>query len=533
MLCVCVCVCTRFLSGSSNTLKHVVFFFPPTEDRNNDQLWRGVSNGTESHTSGLDEFNLRQLLARDALEAMERGFDLSDKKSSVPRPSAGWSGSYFALSFLSSNAASSSDLGCGALELVHPVGGHQCYRKVKSEVFRQVLEGRAGLANLIRLVRAAFIAAYLQDIGETELKIPRKRAKGEKTGDGVTATTEKEQEAPYATHPFVVCVNEILKKKGLTHNLFTRALLNLSGRLKESQLASTFGVDADPMSEDPRTRRPFMIPEGFPNSYVRGASMLFLRVGVDVELVKDNTNQSQSSKGIQLQAFAEPVVPEGGITYCGPITMRVVENEGSFREYVKDLAENGSRRDWGASFLHAKPVTTLKAQSAATGSIEPTSGKSEKPAVPSLYTPVTGSGFDDEDFHAGGYQAIELIRLTNLTPLLWVRVDPANMYGGKISVCQPDACFAEQLFYDGDAAAQVNAIRALAERPLAIQGSGKVTVVYGVNVSELPVRVLGDCLRGTPALHSSLPHTPAVRAHAALAIAQVSCFCVPLEELLL
>jgi hypothetical protein len=38
--------------------------------------------------------------------------------------------------------------------------------------------------------------------------------------------------------------------------------------------------------------------------------------------------------------------------------MRVVENEGSFREYVKELTPDGSRRDWGASFLHAKPVTT-------------------------------------------------------------------------------------------------------------------------------------------------------------------------------
>ena len=255
--------------------------------------------------------------------------------------------------------------------------------------------------------------------------------------------------------------------------------------------------------------------------------MLYLRVGVHVESVKDAANPSQTSKGIQLQAFAEPVIPEGGIAYCGPITMRVVENEGSFREYVKDLAENGSRRDWGASFLHAKPVTTAKAQTAASGAIETSSSvssaatKSEKPTVPTLFTAVTGIAFDDEEFHTGGYQAIELIRLTNLTPLLWVRVDPVHMYGGKISVSQPDACLAEQLFHDGDAAAQVDAIRALAERPLSIQGTGKVTVVHGVAVAELPVRVLGDCLRGTPALHSSLPHTPAVRAHAALAIAQV------------
>ena len=96
-----------------------------------------------------------------------------------------------------------------------------------------------------------------------------------------------------------------------------------------------------------------------------------------------------------------------------------------------------------------------------------------------------------------------------------------GLYGGRISVSQPDPCLAEQLFHDGDASAQIDAIRALAERPLGIQGAGKVTTVYDVHVSELPVRVIGDCLRGSSALHSSLTHTPAVRAQAALAIAQV------------
>ena len=77
-----------------------------------------------------------------------------------------------------------------------------------------------------------------------------------------------------------------------------------------------------------------------------------------------------------------------------------------------------------------------------------------------------------------------------------------------------------KLFHDGDAGAQVDSLRSLAERPLRIQGSVKVTSIYDVAVSELPVRVLGDCLRGSPALSSAHPHTPTVRAQAALAIAQ-------------
>jgi len=76
------------------------------------------------------------------------------------------------------------------------------------------------------------------------------------------------------------------------------------------------------------------------------------------------------------------------------------------------------------------------------------------------------------------------------------------------------------LIRHGDASAQCDALRALAERPLLIQGSTRTTSIYDVHISELPVRVLGDCQRGSPALHSSLPHTPAVRVQAALAIAQ-------------
>jgi hypothetical protein len=206
--------------------------------------------------------------------------------------------------------------------------------------------------------------------------------------------------------------------------------------------------------------------------------------------------------------------------------MRVVENEGQFREYVKELIADGSRRDWGSTFLHAKPVSTLKAQTAASGTIENTkeTGKfrdqEEVVLFPSLQSKCGSRAFTDTNFHRAGYQAIELIRLTNLTPLLWVRVDPLGMYSGRISVFQPDSCLAECLFHDGDAGAQVEALRSLAERPLRIQASTKVTTIYDVEVSELPVRVLADCLRGSPALHSSLPHTPAVRCQAALAISQ-------------
>lgn len=408
--------------------------------------------------------------------------------------------------------------------MLHPVGGLS-YRTLKSEVFRGVVESRAGVANFIRLLRAAFIAAHLDDIGETELKLPaRREKKAEKDAAAASTPAPTERSESLRKPPFVVCVNEILKKKGLTHTLFTRALQNVSGPLKEALLLGTL-VDVERHAEDPRTRRPFVDPEGFPNSYVRGSSLLYCRVGVQVEVARDATSSQAATKGIQMQAYAEPIIPEGGVAYGGPITMRVVENEGQFREYVKDLNADGSRRDWGATFLHAKPVTSVKAQTAASGTVESAAkdkaiGRVLGPNTPSLDTRAAMRPFTEECFHTGGYQAIELIRLTNLTPLLWVRVDPAGIYSGRISVFQPDACLAECLYHDGDAAAQVEAMRMLAERPLRIQATTKVNTIYDVNVSELPVRVLGDCLRGSPALHSSLPHTPVVRSQAALAIAQ-------------
>jgi hypothetical protein len=512
------------------------YLFSFTEERQNDHLWRSASNGSESHTSTFDEFNVRQLLCKDVIEAIERG---TDKDKGVPTPSMGWLGSHLSLSFLSSNATSSSDIGCGAVELVHPMGG-LVYRALKCEVLRGVVEGRAGVANFIRLVRAAFIASHLDDLGEKELKLPARRDKksdretkpdkeGQRSGSQLGA--EKKEEAPKP--PFVVCVNEIMKKKGLTHTLFTRALQNLSGRIREQHLLGTL-VDVERHAEDPRTRRPFVDPEGFPNSYVRGSSLPYCRVGVQVEQARESlSSQAQSgalvAKGVQMQAYAEPIIPQGGIAFGGPITIRVVENEGQFREYVKELKTDGSRRDWGSTFLHARPVTQPKDQTAASGTIDSSSSTAKETAkspggqrarAPTLGESVASRAFTESNFHVGGYQAIELIRLTNLTPLLWVRVDPLGLYGGRISVFQPDACLAEQLFHDGDSSAQVSAIRALAERPLRIQGSMKVTSIYDVSVAELPVRILGDCLRGSPALHSSLPHTPAVRCQAALAIAQ-------------
>ncbi|CAJ1903339.1 unnamed protein product [Cylindrotheca closterium] len=529
---------TKRFSGGSGLNSNSLDFFPiqniedadldvvvggiigavPVEDRNNDQLWRSASNGSESHTSSMDEFAIRQLLCKDAVNHLER---MVGSGRTITLPSMGWLGSSLALSFLSSNATSSAGLGCGALELAHPVGGLP-YRALKSDLLRKVIEGRAGIANFIRLVRASFVAAHLDDNGHQSLNYPpnskpRSSEKEKPVSEGEKRDM-KFEESQKRVPRFINCVNEILKKRGLTHTLFTRALQNLAGKIREAQLLGTL-VDVERTAIDPRTKGPFVEPAGFPNIYVRGASEFYLRVGVHVEPARDGPGGV--NKGIQLQSYAEPVIPVGGVALGGAITVRVVENEGSFREFVKDINVDGSRRDWGSLFLHAKPVTLPKAQTAASGIIETTGSSVKDPSnASSSLVASSGGAFSESHLHRGGYQAIELIRLTNLTPLLWVRVDPMGLYGGKISVSQPDACLAEMVFHDGDAGAQVTAMRALAERPVRIQGSLKVTAVYDVNIAELPVRVLGDCLRGSPAMHSSLPHTPGVRVQAALAIGQ-------------
>ncbi|KAL7553517.1 hypothetical protein ACHAWF_016790, partial [Thalassiosira exigua] len=524
------------------------------EEPGNEHLWRSANNGTETHTSSLDEFAIGQLLAKDFVEAMER----TDK--AVPLPSMGWSGSFQSASFLSHNSASSTSLGCGALDLVHPMGG-QTYRAAKAVLLNRVYEGRASVSHYARVVRAAFIASFLRDSGVSQLTLPE-----EEKGDG-GGGSEKDVPPALLRPPFVVCIDEIIKKQALSHAIFTRALRVMSGPIHEAVLRGNL-VDIDRNNYDSRFERKIVSPEGFPNSYVRGASGLYLRVGTHIEAADGSaTGQSTTSaasqsaaavKGIHLHVVAEPVIPEGGSAFGGPVTLRVVENEGQYREFVKNVPSDGkfstgllvdfdrqiqkvtpsfslrsssvgSRVDWGPIFLHARPVSTAKQQQAASGISDAPATTAAGTAAASGVTAsgavvggnnASGTAFTSDHLHRGGFQALELIRITNTTPLLWVRVDPHGLYNGRLSIFQQDACLAEQLFHDGDAVAQVEAMRTLAERPLKIQGTHKINRVQDVPIAELPVRVLGDCLRGSVALHCDLPHNPAVRAQAALAIAQ-------------
>ncbi len=451
------------------------------EDQSNDRLWRNAYNGTESHTAALDEALIRQILGKDILEALER----ADK--SVPLPSAGWLGSSLSATFLSSSSTSSSAIGCGALELVHPIGG-MVYRTLKCRSLRRIIEGRAGLSNFIRVIRAAFIAAILHDNGVTHVDLPAEKLSKKKELQRARSNSSANYDESKPKPVFVHCVDELVKKGGMTHGSFVRSIQNISGPIRQPYLSGTI-IDVSRDAFD----KSFLQPEGFPNSFVRGSSNLYLRVGTLVD--SGNTADKQSAGGSnKLQVVVEPVIPNGGIAFGGPVTIRIVENggQGQVNDYVKSIAMDGRRSDWGPLFLHGDPVTTSKQQNAANGLVESSTRKknpdksSKKKDIDessaSLLTTTTvqeGSPFSSNQLHGGGYQALELVRLTNLSQLLWVRVDPQGCYDARISLFQQDSCLGEQLFHDGDASSQVEALRALAERPLPLQGTGKIKNVYG------------------------------------------------------
>lgn len=113
----------------------------------------------------------------------------------------------------------------------------------------------------------------------------------------------------------------------------------MAGPIHEAYLRGNL-IDIDRGNKSSSTERKVVASEGFPNSYVRGASGLYLRVGAHVEAADGSSVQSTSVttqsavavKGIQLHVVAEPVIPIGGSAFGGPVTLRVIENEGTYPE---------------------------------------------------------------------------------------------------------------------------------------------------------------------------------------------------------
>jgi hypothetical protein len=99
----------------------------------------------------------------------------------------------------------------------------------------------------------------------------------------------------------------------------------MSGPIHEPYLRGSL-VDIARNNRDSKEKK-IVAPEGFPNSYVRGASGLYLRVGAHVEAADGSaqpTTVSQSAaavKGIHLHVVVEPVIPQCSSAFGGPVTM--------------------------------------------------------------------------------------------------------------------------------------------------------------------------------------------------------------------
>ena len=68
---------------------------------------------------------------------------MMERNSKVPSP--GWMGSHWSCTFLSSNACSSTAIGCGAVDYLHPLTS--VYRYFKCQLLAQLMEGRAGISH--------------------------------------------------------------------------------------------------------------------------------------------------------------------------------------------------------------------------------------------------------------------------------------------------------------------------------------------------------------------------------------------------
>ena len=204
----------------------------PFDEKNNEELWRSsANNGTESRTSSLDEYSTRKTLYTDIIDVIERNTTL---------PSMGWCGSHLSMTYLSSNSCSSTYVGCGSVDLLHPIGG-LFYRTVKSDLFARIVESRSGMANFVRVIRCCFIATIFSDQGKlscdwgtsnTNSNINNNNKPVEENDSSSSSDDEDILRRPL----FIVCIDEILKLGGITHSLFIRCLRLLSGPIREPYL---------------------------------------------------------------------------------------------------------------------------------------------------------------------------------------------------------------------------------------------------------------------------------------------------------
>jgi hypothetical protein len=200
------------------------------DDSPSQSLYRNVSpSWSESRTSAADEAIVRSILRCDVVDSLHNRSTTADK---YPAPSMGWNsiGSLLSLTFLASQSTNATRCGCGVIDATHPT--QLIYRECKAWWVAKISAARAGPDNLVRAIRACILAGALYS-GHGWTCLPQEiTAKFNNDDDG---------DNDLASHipRFLFVIDELLKRGGITHAVYTKSLRLLAGPSKEIYLSGS------------------------------------------------------------------------------------------------------------------------------------------------------------------------------------------------------------------------------------------------------------------------------------------------------
>ena len=108
--------------------------------------------GTHVETAGGDTSSIQN--SQSVVANAVKGIHLHDFAAPIHAGESGMT--YMSLTFLSSNACSSTTIGSGTTDLIHPIC-ELVYHYLKCELLSQAFIARAGLQNCIRVVNASYL----------------------------------------------------------------------------------------------------------------------------------------------------------------------------------------------------------------------------------------------------------------------------------------------------------------------------------------------------------------------------------------
>lgn len=193
----------------------------PGSDEASRSLYRVPSPScSESRTGAMEECVVRSILRGDSVEALHRAME------KFPLPCMAWNnagGSLLSLTYLASLSTNATLVGCGTMDATHYT--QMLYREAKAGWFASVAAARAGAENLIRVIRACVLSGSIYaGLGLTAVPT------------GVQELDEETSDENTRTPRFVLVLGEMLKRGGVTHGVFTKALRLLAGPTKEIYL---------------------------------------------------------------------------------------------------------------------------------------------------------------------------------------------------------------------------------------------------------------------------------------------------------